>query len=97
MNIPVKNEGKLKGFPKIKLDISYRVSARVGDLVEITMSPTYAGRTSVVWFFKITRGEHLLADGSMTVVYATIDLISGKIVREPVPSLWAKFLKEREE
>jgi len=56
------------GWPRVHIDCDYLAPVRVGNTVEVTISPVKVGRSSVQWEFSMTSTGIEVAKGSMKTV-----------------------------
>ena len=65
LGIPLMENG---GWPRVQVDCDYLAPARVGDTVEVTISPIKIGHSSVKWEFSMNIDGHPVAKGNMKTV-----------------------------
>ena len=83
--LPAWAEGSLTGCPKVDFAIRYRRPARFGDVVTVRLLPERgAGVAAWRWKFAVQRGEKLLAEGEMGVVFATVAPGEGNLAKAAI-------------
>ena len=63
--IPLLGNG---GWPRVHIDCDYLAPARVGDCVQVSISPVKIGRSSVQWEFSMACEGESIAQGNMKTV-----------------------------
>lgn len=61
-------EGRSLGWPRVSASCDYRLPARYGDVLDITVRVLRKGKTSLTYGFRFRRGDVLIAEGRMTSV-----------------------------
>ena len=93
--MPALSEGELPGCPKVDFAIRYRRPARFSDVVTIRLRPERSeGVADWRWRFTVQRGETLLAEGEMGVVFATVSLGEGNLARAVLPEKMSEVLAD---
>ncbi len=65
LNIPLLGAG---GWPRVHIDCDYLAPVRMGDVVEVTISPENIGRCSVKWVFSMACNDTEVAQGNVKTV-----------------------------
>jgi len=65
LGIPILTDG---GWPRVNISCSYLAPVRLGDLVEVVISPEEVGNTSVLWCFLMSSNGKALAKGEVRAV-----------------------------
>ena len=68
LGIPLLGDG---GWPRVHVECDYRAPARLGDALQICISPGELGTSSVAWKFTISCAGQTIATGSMKTVLIT--------------------------
>ncbi|MCP5535992.1 MAG: acyl-CoA thioesterase [Akkermansiaceae bacterium] len=56
------------GWPRVHVDCDYLAPVKVGDTVDVTISPVKTGRSSVQWSFSMNSNGTPVARGNMKTV-----------------------------
>ena len=89
LSVSTEWQGEHVSFPRVAASCDYLKPARFEDVLEIEARLERLGRTSVAWGFEVTRGEDLIARGSITAVLCKV--AEGRIEPVAIP----EGLKER--
>lgn len=65
LGIPLMENG---GWPRVHVDCDYRAPVRLGDTVDIMISPLQLGSSSIQWAFFMTIEGQCVAEGKMKTV-----------------------------
>ncbi|NCT92622.1 acyl-CoA thioesterase [Cellulomonas sp. APG4] len=63
----------LTSFPRRRVEVEFLAPLRFGDVVEVEISATAVGRTSVTWAWRVLRDGHVCVVGSTTCVHVGDD------------------------
>ena len=61
-------DGKLIGWPRVKISCEYKSPARYGDTLDILVRVLKSGRTSMTWSIRFSVGDREVATGQVTSV-----------------------------
>ena len=76
-------EGTETGWPRVNATCDYRAPARFGDTLNIAVFVSEVRNRSIRYRFEITRGETLIAEGSIAAAH--VALTENGIQAVPVP------------
>lgn len=63
----------LTSFPRRRVEVEFLAPLRFGDVVDVEISATAVGRTSVTWAWRVLRGGETCVVGSTTCVHVGDD------------------------
>jgi acyl-CoA thioester hydrolase len=83
-------EGRLSGFPRVRVQCDYSAPLYFGDEVEVHLKVVEWSPRSVSYRFRLERlgpgSRERVAKGSMTTVFAVLDRSSGRLESASLPA-----------
>lgn len=83
------HQGAFAGFPRVKTECQYSAPLHFGETVYIELYLDAVGRSSVTFSFRFRRpdgdGTGLVAKGSMTTVFASVEHPGAPLQSSPLP------------
>ena len=92
-SVHVEVDGKKIGWPRVSVSCEFHAPARFGETVEIHVQVARKGAKSLTFRHTLTRGDILLAKGTMTSVCCILNDPSG-VKAIPIPEEVAEKIEE---
>ena len=91
--MPLVAADRLEGWPKVSFSIRYRMPVRHNDVVAVALRAEHTSSSTLIWRFRILRGDAVCATGEMGVIYACGNPLKGELRPRPIPEDFLGILK----